>query len=98
MKYQLLAFLLLVAGAASGQERFRITHGPYLQHLDQNSVTIVWTTNKEAVSWIELAPLDSAHFYLKERPKFFSARYGFKDVSKIPSIRLSHPAPVNRYR
>lgn len=82
------------------QERFEITHGPYLQAMDEASVTIVWTTNRKAVSWVELAPDDDTHFYLKERPKYFASEHGFKTVSTIHSVHLEHlePGTVYRYR
>lgn len=35
-------------------ENLIITHGPYLQNLTQNGVTIIWTTNKSAVPGIYL--------------------------------------------
>jgi len=98
MKNLILAFCLFATFAAVAQEKLVITHGPYLQHLTDNSVTIIWTTNKQAVSWVELAPNDSTHFYLKERPKYYSAEYGFKDVSTLHIIRLNSLAPGTTYR
>ncbi len=51
------ACLLLVSvistSAMAQTSEIRITHGPYLQALTETSVTIVWTTDKEAVSWVE---------------------------------------------
>ena len=84
--------------SATAQEKLVISHGPYLQHLGEAGVTIIWTTNKNAVSWVELAPDDNTHFYLKERPKYFSAEYGFKDVSTVHTIRLSNLTPGTTYR
>ena len=98
MKHLVLSLLLFIALCATGQERFSITHGPYIQHLGENGVTIVWTTNKDAVSWVELAPNDSTHFYLKERSKIYSAEYGFKDVSKVHAIRINNLKPGVKYR
>jgi Icc-related predicted phosphoesterase len=98
VKYLFFSFCLFVTFSAFAQEKLAITHGPYLQHLTDNAVTIIWTTNQAAVSWVELAPNDSTHFYLKERPKYFSAEYGFKDVSMLHIIRLSHLLPGTTYR
>lgn len=97
MRY-ILIFLLSIPYAALSQERFTITHGPFLQHLSKDGVTIVWTTNKDAISWIELAPDDSSHFYLEERPKFYSADYGFKEVAKVHRVRLNNLRPAVKYR
>lgn len=79
-------------------EPFRITHGPYLQDMREDGVTIVWTTNRGGTAWVELAPDDTTHFYLTERPKFFSAPYGFKTVSTIHSVRLDNLKPGTTYR
>lgn len=94
-------FILLISffvGFSQEEAPFKITHGPYLQHLTDNGVTIVWTTNKDAVSWVELAPDDSTHFYLKERPQYYSAFYGFKDIGKIHTVRLENLLPATEYR
>lgn len=98
MKPFLLILFLWIAFAANAQEKLSISHGPYLQHLGETGVTIIWTTNKNAVSWVELAPDDNTHFYLKERPKYYSADYGFKDVSTVHTIRLNNLAPGTTYR
>lgn len=47
---------------------------------------------------MELAPDDNTHFYLEERPKYYSAQYGFKDVSMVHTIRLRNLAPGSTYR
>lgn len=93
-----LLLMLFFVFPSMAQDRLAITHGPWLQHLTDDEVTIVWTTNTNAVSWVELAPDDGTHFYLKERPKFFSAEYGFKDVGRMHSVRLSGLKPATKYR
>jgi len=98
MKQLFIAFFLLVAITATAQDKFQITHGPYLQNLGETGVSIVWTTNKNAVSWVELAPDDGTHFYLKERPRYYSAECGFKDVATVHMIKLSNLIPGTTYR
>jgi len=98
MKKYLLVLFLFAAIAVVAQDKLVISHGPYLQHLGETGVTIIWTTNKNAVSWVELAPNDQTEFYLKERPKYYSAEYGFKDVSTVNTIRLSNLTRGTTYR
>lgn len=98
MKPFLLVLFLWMAATVNAQEKLVISHGPYLQHLNETGVTIHWTTNKNAVSWVELAPDDQTHFYQEERPKYYSAGYGFKDVSTVHSVRLDNLAPGTTYR
>ena len=89
---------LLGITTSMAQPQFSITHGPYLQALHETGVTIVWTTDKDAIGWVELAPDDSSHFYLKERPKYFASSHGFKDVSKLHKVTLRGLQPGVKYR
>jgi Predicted phosphohydrolases len=98
MKYLILVLILFVSLSSSAQKKIIITHGPYIQCLSENEAVISWTTNVDAVSWVELAPNDSTHFYLKERPKFFSAPYGTKEISKVHNIRLNKLQSGTTYR
>ena len=80
------------------QEDIKITHGPYLQNMGQDEVTIVWVTNKKAVSWVEIAPDDQTHFYLTERPKVFASKNGVKSEGKVHSVKLTGLKPGTKYR
>jgi acid phosphatase type 7 len=79
-------------------EPFRISNGPYLQHVSETGATFVWITNREGVAWIELAPDDDTHFYHKERPKYFAASHGLKNVSNIHTVRIENLQPGTSYR
>jgi predicted phosphodiesterase len=83
---------------AAAQDAIQITHGPYLQNMSDNEVTVVWVTDRNAISWVELAPDDGTHFYLQERPKFFAARNGVKLESTVHSVKLRGLKPAERYR
>lgn len=101
MKRTLFLVLALFAALSSfSQEAIKISHGPYLQALGERGVTIVWTTNRKAIGWVELAPDDSTHFYLTERPAYFASDNGFKNVSTVHSVKLEglRPGTVYRYR
>ncbi|AHF16913.1 FN3 domain-containing metallophosphoesterase family protein [Niabella soli] len=83
---------------SNAQEKIRISHGPYLQAMTDSSVSIVWTTNKKATAWVELAPDDGSNFYQKERPKFFSASNGLKNTGTVHSVELKGLMPNTKYR
>ncbi len=93
-------FLLTLCtfGLTLAQNSFKITHGPYLQALDETGVTIIWTTNKSAISWVELAPDDSSHFYQEERPKYFGVQDGFKTVDTVHHVHIDGLLPGTTYR
>ena len=76
---------------------FSINHGPYLQNLTTNEVTIIWTTTGDAVSWVEFYADDGSHFYQTERPKHFAASDGLKVIGKIHKVTLTNLKPGTRY-
>ena len=83
---------------AIGQDAIKISHLPFIQGLTEQSVSIIWTTDKPATGWVELAPDDSSHFYFKERPKYYAAAYGFKKVGTLHQVTLTNLKPGTRYR
>lgn len=88
-----LGFPLLIFSQA-----IEITHGPYLQQVGETEVTIVWMTNNDALSWVELAPSGNDSFYAFERPKYFDTAYGSKKIGKLHQITLSGLEPGTAYR
>ena len=80
------------------QEKITISHLPFIQALTDSTVSIIWTTNKNAIGWVELAPDDQTHFYQSERPKIFSGKYGFKNVGTVHQVDLSGLKPGTKYR
>ena len=55
---------LLLLSLIIAAENIQITHGPYLQAIGEEGVTIVWTTNNDAISWVEVAPDGADSFFL----------------------------------
>lgn len=98
MKFNVLILFLLIGIASAAKEKLIITHGPFLQHLDEKGVTITWTTNINAVSWVEVSEADSMASFPKKPLKYYSAEYGLKDVSTIHTIRLGRLKPGASYR
>ncbi len=101
MKKHIFLFLFFVAlnlTSFSQELPFSITHGPYLQGLGETEVTMVWTSNRKGIAWVELAPNDNTHFYLTERPRFFSESYGFKVVDSVHTVKITGLKPDTKYR
>lgn len=88
----------VISFSAYSQEELKLSHGPYLQAMTDSSVSIVWTTNKPATAWVELAPNDNSSFYEVKRPKTFSATDGIKNVGTVHRVRLNNLNPNTRYR
>ena len=98
-RFLTLALMLAVTTSAFA---IKITYGPYIQAVTDKTITVVWATDKTAISWVETAPNDKSHFYGEERPKFFQTRLGRKVPTKLHSITIPNPNadgnPTFRYR
>lgn len=99
------AFSLLVLCLStvlySQEKSVTVSGGPYLQNVTENSFTVIWTTNMDAVAWLELAPDDGTHFYNTEREFYYDTRgLGRKPVGKTHRITVNglEPNTVYRYR
>lgn len=84
--------LLLVA------QNIKITHGPYLQAMTEEGVTIVWTTNKESISWVEIAPDGTDSFYAKERTPYYDTVHGTRVIDSLHRVRVEGLKPGTTYR
>ncbi|MCC8147160.1 MAG: metallophosphoesterase [Bacteroidales bacterium] len=98
MKTNILLLLLFVSLSALGNENLKVTHGPYLQNLGENEATIIWKTNKEAISWVEIAPDDGSHFYAEERPKYFATTLGIKKIDTLHTVTIPGLGKATSYR
>lgn len=101
MKKFLLLLAIAFVATATAQEQKKsvaITEGPYLQAVGESEFTVVWKTDQDAVSWVEIAPDDGTHFYNRERPKFYQTRYGRKVVGNLHTVRVSGLEPGTTYR
>lgn len=97
-KNLLLLCVLLLSVSVYAQEGIKLAHGPYLQNMGPDEVTIVWLSDKPSVGWVELAPDDGSNFYATERPRFFDAKNGVKNTSTIHTVKLKGLNPGTNYR
>ena len=73
---------LLFSLAAAAQD-FKITHGPYLCDMTRDGVTVVWTTSKPALSWVEVAPDDGRSFYAQEHTRYYQTTCPLHTKSRL---------------
>lgn len=97
-KNLLLLCVLLLSVSVYAQEGIKLAHGPYLQNMGPDEVTVVWLSDKPSVGWVELAPDDGSNFYATERPRFFDAKNGVKNTSTIHTVKLKGLNPGTNYR
>mgnify|MGYP002541816180 FL=1 len=101
MRNWIIVFFVIFAARLSAHDgdSIKITHGPYLCDMSTDGVTVVWTTNKPALSWVEVAPAGEDHFYGKERPRYYDTESGRKRANDtIHRVRIKHLEPGREYR
>ncbi len=75
--------------AIAGQPSVKITHGPYLQNLSENEVTVVWTTDKPCKSWVEFSKKeDGKSFYSQLPRKAYASQDGLCCVDTLHRVTL----------
>ncbi len=96
----LLAIISTAEASAQDEVPMHFTCLPYLQNVTEDEATVIWATDRDAVSWVEVAPDDDTHFYATERPKHFSTTLGKKDIGTMHRITVKglEPNTVYRYR
>ena len=96
--FSLAAMLLVMPLAALAQPSVRITDGPYLQAVGERDFTVVWRTNIDAVSWVEIAPNDGTHFYNTERRKIYQTQFGRRPIGTLHCVKVTGLEPATTYR
>ncbi|MGM9770666.1 MAG: metallophosphoesterase [Candidatus Cryptobacteroides sp.] len=98
MKFMVILAALLTT-FLTAQAQVKITGGPVLQNVTQNSFTVIWTTDMPAVSWVEIAPDDGTHFYNVTRPAFYDKRgFGRRPIDSLHVVTVTGLEPGTAYR
>jgi predicted phosphodiesterase len=86
----LAATALLALIIASKPGSIKITAGPYLQAPSEDSITVMWTTNRQAISWVEYGE----NFEYKAYPQ----HDGLVDMKeKVQKVELTGLAAGKQY-
>lgn len=91
---------LLISGFSwlVNAQDIKIVHGPYIQALSQHEVTIIWITDKDAVSWVEIADDSKEHFYAREREKHVELIHGKRNTGTLHRVRVTGLSQGTTYR
>lgn len=76
----------------------KITHGPYLQQVGENEATVMWVTDKNALSWVEIAPDDGRSFYAEEHPRHYQSHLGRKTTGRLHRVTVTGLKKGTTYR
>lgn len=95
--------LFVLAGVAFAwtavAQELRITHGPYLCDMTHDGVTVVWTTSKPALSWVEASPADSLNAPALRQAQYYQTVAGRKLACRtLHAVRVRGVQPGTDYR
>ena len=54
MRTKIICIVMLLCAVAANAQKFSFNHGPYLQNMGSDEVTVYFTTSAEAYSWVEV--------------------------------------------
>ena len=92
-------FMSLSMASAQSSPRAKVLCGPYVQCMSETGFTVIWTTDVDAVAWVEVAPDDGSHFYNKARDKYYDIRgNGVHPIGKIHKVQVEGLQPGTTYR
>ena len=84
---------------AQQPQQAKVLCGPYVQCISETGFTVIWTTDVDAIAWVEVAPNDGTHFYNAERDKYYDARgNGVLPIGKIHKVVVEDLEPGTTYR
>ena len=94
----ILAVLALLCVKAEEKKAPKIIAGPYIQACSDSSFTVVWQTDSDALSWVEVAPDDGTHFYNTARKQFFHSIHGRRPITRWHKVTVSGLTAGSTYR
>lgn len=66
--------------------------------MTEDGVTVLWTTNKPALSWVEATEDDGRSFYAAEHTRHYETVAGRKQAHKtLHAVRLNNLRPGTKY-
>ncbi len=99
MKISLFPIFCLTAAASfvCAADTYSFNHGPYLQELTNDGVTIVFTTNDKGYSWVEVREQNAGDQATGEA--YWTSRDGLKEADNtLNSIRIPDLKPNTAYQ
>ena len=82
-----------------GAKAIKVTHGPWICDMDSTGTTIVWVTDVPGMSWVEIAPDSTDHFYGRARQRYYDVLAGRKVLTdSVHRVRIEGLKPDTKYR
>lgn len=95
---RLLLLCLMMVGVVLSVQAKIVSVGPWVTDLDETSITVMFTTEQDALTWVELAPDDGTDFYAMERPRYYQTVAGRRTTGTLHKVRIEGLQPGTAYR
>ena len=96
--FTILPFFALFSANAEEIKAPKIVAGPYIQACSDTEFTVVWQTDSDALSWVEIAPNDGTHFYNTARKQYFQTIHGRRPIGRWHKVTVDGLEPNTTYR
>ena len=94
MNKGIIGIVLFICALAANAQDFAFNHGPYLQNMGSDEVTVYFTTSKEAFSWVEVTGGKWT------KPQRFATMFAgqYNAYNKENRVRITGLRPGEKYR
>ena len=94
MNKGIIGIMLFICALAANAQDFAFNHGPYLQNMGSDEVTVYFTTSKEAFSWVEVTGGKWT------KPQRFATMFAgqYNAYNKENRVRITGLRPGEKYR
>ena len=94
MNKGIIGIMLFICALAANAQDFSFNHGPYLQNMGSDEVTVYFTTSKEAFSWVEVTGGKWT------KPQRFATMFAgqYNAYNKENRVRITGLRPGEKYR
>lgn len=92
------AFLLISIASFAGTPKIKMSCGPWIQNVTEDSFTVLWTTEVSTLSWIEVFPDDGTPYNACERQQYWQTVSGRRMSGTFHSIKVTGLKPGTSYR
>lgn len=98
MKKILFIFLLISTQVLAENPKLDISCGPWIQNVSEESLTILWTTNQKALSWVEFDTEDGTTWYQHSHPSYYETVSGRRYYGTFHRVRIDGLKKGTKYR
>ncbi len=98
MKKLLLLAALVSVELWAGNPDLDIECGPWIQNVGEDALTVLWTTNQKALSWVEFDTEDGTTWYQHSHPSYYETVSGRRYYGTFHCVRISGLKKGTKYR